>query len=371
MRFVAPLLALTAACDSPAPITGKDAPSDDVFDRPAMLGHLATNLLVPMQHDVAVKTAALATALGAHCDALDLDVTASPVAARAAFADAIDAWQSADALVFGPAAMDGNVLRDRIYSWPLLAPCNVDKDTAASSFAIADKPINQRSLTAIEYLLYPPSTASLCPIEPANWPQLDKPRARCRHALAIAQDVAQNAAALETAWQAYATELPAMGHAGVNLVSDAMFYSDTMVKDMKLGEAAGIVVNACGTAGEICEREVELRFSDRGTFALRRNLATLRAAFTGTTTSADGPSFDDFLRAVDQGAMADRMVAHIDATIAKLAALPDSYLGALTTKYAEVAATHAALREFTTELKSQFSAVLVLEIPDDVATDND
>ena len=45
--------------------------------------------------------------------------------------------------------------------------------------------------------------------------------------------------------------------------------------------------------------------------------------------------------------------------------------GVAKSDYAKVVATHAAVRDFTNDLKSQFLTVLALEIPDDAATDND
>jgi hypothetical protein len=140
---------------------------------------------------------------------------------------------------------------------------------------------------------------------------------------------------------------------------------------MKLAEAAGIAVNACGTVDAPCEREVELRYADRATQAIRTNLTALRQAFTGTTPAADGPGFDDFLGALGHSDVATRMVDKLDAAIAAANALPDSFLAALAGDYPQVVATHRAINRFTDDLKSQFLTLLALEIPDDVATDND
>ena len=56
---------------------------------------------------------------------------------------------------------------------------------------------------------------------------------------------------------------------------------------------------------------------------------------------------------------------------AKANALPDSFLGALANNYAAVTDTHVAVKTFTNDLKRQFLTVLALDIPDDVASDND
>ena len=353
-----------------------DAPPDG-FDRAGMLAHLAEHVLLPIQATFATRASALPAAISARCDALDAGQPAATLdAARTAAAAAIDAWERAEALQIGPAAMDHAKLRGEIYAWPLLSPCELDRDVASrwanpASYDVGVKLINARSLTAVEYLLYPTTAADL-------------PRARCRLALAIAIDVAAKGELLHAAWRAdggnYLGELANAGTSassipsaqeGVNRISDGMFYVDEIVKDMKLAEAAGIAVNSCQTVQTPCVREVELRYSDRATFALRTNLASLREAFTGTTPSKDGPGFDDFVIALGQPELAARMTANLDTAIAATAALPDSFLSALDTDYAKVVATHAAVRAFTDDLKSQFLTVLDLEIPNDVAADND
>ena len=368
-----------------------DAPPDG-FDRAGMLAHLAEHVLLPIQATFATRASALPAAISAHCDALDAGQPAATLdAARTAAAAAIDAWERAEALQIGPAAMDHAKLRGEIYAWPLLSPCELDRDVASrwanpASYDVGVKLINARSLTAVEYLLYPTTAAHSCVSAPTGWDALgaDLPRARCRLALAIALDVAAKGELLHAAWRAdggnYLGELANAGTSassipsaqeGVNRISDGMFYVDEIVKDMKLAEAAGIAVNSCQTVQTPCVREVELRYSDRATFALRTNLASLREAYTGTTPSRDGPGFDDFVIALGQPELAARMTANLDTAIAATAALPDSFLSALDTDYAKVVATHAAVRAFTDDLKSQFLTVLDLEIPNDVAADND
>jgi uncharacterized protein len=376
-----------AACGG-GPDPSADAP-DDGFDRTALLDHLGHRVLLPIQSEFAVKATALPAAIGAYCTALDAG-PASPDGARAAWRDAMDIWERADALLVGPAEMDHSTLRDRIYAWPLVSTCGIDRDTASrfadpASYDITTKLANVRSLASIEFLLHTTGTAHTCATPPPGFDALgaDLPRARCRLAEALAVDVAAQAQALELGWKAdggdFAGELARAGQGGsiasaqeaLNLVSDSLFYVDRMVKDMKLAEAAGIAINACGTVGTPCLREVEHPNADRATFAIRANLRALREAFTGTTATAEGPGFDDFLRAIGHPEVGDRMVASIDAAIAAADALPDSFLAALATDYAKVVAVHTAAKAFTDDLKSQFLTLLGLEIPDDVATDND
>jgi hypothetical protein len=366
---------------------------DTTFDRNALLANLADHVLLPIQADVDATAALLPAAIATYCDALDGGTVGTTLeTARATWADAVDAWERADTVRIGPAAMNNGALRDRIYAWPSLAPCDIDRDVvthwnAPGSYDLSTKLGRQRSLTAIEFLLYPPNSDHNCAVEPTGWTALapDLARARCRLAHTLAVDVAAAAAELHTAWRPdggnYAGQLARAGtsdsslpsaHDAVNLVTDSFFYIDRIVKDMKLGEAAGIVIgNACGTLNEPCIREVELRYADRATFAIRVNLATVREAMTGTTSTTDGPGFDDFLDAIGHPELGASMLVDLDTAVAKAAALPDSFLGALSTSYTAVVDTHAATKQFTNDLKSQFLTVLALDIPDDVASDND
>jgi predicted lipoprotein len=392
---------LAAGCGGGGP-PSPDGPADS-FDRPAMLAHLGQRVLLPIQEAFATRAAALAPAVGAYCDALDAGTPGTTLeTARAAFRDAVDAWQAADALLIGPATLDMNTLRSRIYAWPLLSTCGLDRDTVAvwtnpGGYDVSTRLPNVRSLTSIEYLLHTTATAHTCPTEPAGWGALgaDLPRARCWLAHRLAADASAQGAALRDAWRPeggdFAGALARAGqsgspfssaHAAVNEISDALFYVDVMVKDMKLGEATGLAANVCGTVEAPCLREVELGLSDRAAFAIRANLAALRQVFTGTAPAGDGPGFDDFLRALGQGELADRMTAELDDAIAKAAAMPDGFAAALMTDrdgdadvdiadYPEIVAVHAAVKRFTADLKSQFLTVLALEIPDDVAADTD
>lgn len=389
-RLICVISCAAAACGGNTPPS--DAPIDDGFDRSALLAHLSRDVLLPMQTAFAQRAAELPGAIAAYCDALDAGAPGTTLDdARAAFGTTIDAWELADAILVGPAAMSSNQLRGFIYGWPNSSPCEVDKDVASrwadpASYDVSKELVGSRSLTAIELLLYPTSDAHSCINPPPGWDALgaDLPRARCRLAQAIAVDVAAQATALETAWRAegggYVEQLATAGtsgstlpsaHGALNQVSDAMFYVDRMVKDMKLAESAGIAMNSCDAVQTPCLREVELRYSDRSTFAIRANLDALRRVFTGDVAGTPGLGFDDFLITVGHPDLATRMTMELDAAIAAAAALPESFVSALDTRYADVAATHQAVKVFCDDLKSQFLTVLSLEIPDDVAADND
>lgn len=384
MRLV-PIVSLAAslaACSGEGgdPATDAAPPS---FDRRELVRHVAADLLAPTYAGFAVEATALTTATTAYCSALGSgDGAAERTAARAAWATAIDTWEILDALQLGPVVQDDGRLRSRVYAWPLLAPCTLDQDVLVrhntpASYDVTTRLDNARSLAAVEYLLFYDSTVSSCAIAPTGWDALgaELPRARCELAALIAADVASHGDQLATAWSTsggdYVATLATLGEReAVNMVSDGLFYVDRLVKDMKLGEAAGIVMNTCGTIEEPCLREAEHRFADRGTPAIRANLRALRDVFTGDH-GGGGLGFDDYLIAVGAADVATRMTTNLDAAVAGADALPEAYLGALTTERARVVAVHAATKLVTDDMKSQFLTVLGLDIPADVAGDND
>lgn len=383
-------LSTVAACGDPGPAPPPDAPLG--FDRRALLAHVADHFLIPTYDRFVADTAALTTAIEAHCTALagGGDTAASLAGARVAWTSAIDTWELAEGILVGPAARIDNTLRNRIYAWPFVAPCTIDQDTVVrwttpASYDVTTRFDNARSLAAIEYLLYNTAETSACALPPNGWEALgaDRPKARCALAASIAGDVAAQARALADAWAPsggdYRTQLVQAGTSAssiesereaVNMVSDALFYVDRMVWDMKVREPAGIKPNACGAIETACLREVELRYANHGTAAIRANLQALRTGFTGTGT-VDGPGFDDYMIAVGAEAVATRLTAEIDAAIAAAAALPDDYIAALSENRTEVVALSEALHTIIIDFKTQFLTVLGLDIPAEIAGDND
>src|SRR5688572_28678071 len=97
------MLLVVIACNGNGSMPPADATPDE-FDRAALLDHLATKVLLPLQATVATKAAALPGALDAYCDALDSGTPGTTLdAARLAWADTMDAWQRAEAALIGPA----------------------------------------------------------------------------------------------------------------------------------------------------------------------------------------------------------------------------------------------------------------------------
>lgn len=370
--------------------TGPDARTIE-FDRSAMLENIGEKIVLATYRDFDTEADQLVIAVDAYCQALgtggELDEL---VAVQSQWRTTMVAWQIAESMLFGPAAMDSQALRDRIYSWPVTSGCAVDQDVVLNrddaNYDISSRVTNRRGLDALEYVLLAPTLDTVCPPQtaPEGWdalPDGDRLVARCEFARVAAGDLAAQAQLAVDAWDPaagnYLAELTGAGQSGssfdsaqdaVNVVSDAMFYVDSHVKDMKLGEPAGIVINRCSSVQTPCLEELESLYASHSAQNIVANLEGLQMLYTG---GGDGLGFEDFLRAAGARDLADSMRDDIAAAVTAARAIPIPMSDALSTDYDKVTAAHAAVRKVTDNLKSQFLTVLGLEIPDDAAADND
>jgi predicted lipoprotein len=387
------LLAAVGCGGGGGPPSQPDATPID-FDRQAMLRHLGEHVVIPTLTAFAARADELVTAVDAQCAALGTGGEASAqAAAQGAWRAAMLVWQEAELMQFGPAmAADPH---DYIYSWPTTSSCAVDQDvmlrwTDPAAYDIGTRLTNRRGLPALEYVLFSTSLAVTCAPQaaPAGWSELsdaDKQAARCGFARAAAGDLASKAHALLDAWLPtggnYLDTLAHAGdggspyasaHAAINEVSNAMFYLDTDVKDMKVAEPAGITINACGATGQVCLAELESPWAPHSKENVIANLRGLRMLFTGEgPDQVAGPAFDDFLVAVGASDLAASMTVAIDSAIAKVEAIPGTLGEAVVNDPAAVLAAHMAIKAVNDAMKTQFLTVLALELPADLGDDTD
>ncbi|HRE88068.1 MAG TPA: imelysin family protein [Myxococcota bacterium] len=363
--------------------------------RRAVLASTVSNVIVPTYERFAEKAAALETALVAHAEAeATSDDAADTTAARTAWAEAILAWQEAELFILGPAAAmaqaGGAGLRDKIYSWPITNPCRVDQETVRGAWADASTlgavAANVRGLAAVEWLLHAPAT-NACPPQAAintdgTWNALSAEelrRKRADHAKALAGRLKLDANALRDAWQPssgnFAKELAEAGltptyrsaQEGLNTVSDAMFYLDKEVKDMKL--AIPLALRDC--AETVCPDKTENPTSRRSKEHLIANTRAFLHVFHGGPDATTGTGFDDLLVAVGANSLADTIVTRVNEAIAALEAIEGPLEEAVVSDKAKVQAAYDKLRTVTDLLKTELLSVLDLELPERAEGDND
>lgn len=332
-------------------------------------------------------------------DAAAADAKNDPAAqekARAAWAKAIDVWQQAEVFQFGPAGLSstpgGEGLRDQIYSWPLVSRCLVEQTIVSKAYEGADfgatALVNMRGLAAAEYLLFYTGTDNACsPATNINatgqWAALGPSELAARkasYASAVASAVAERSRELVKAWSpegggfkaqlmnagsdgsVYATD-----QAALNAISDAMFYVESTVKDLKLARPLGI--SNCEDV--TCPDALESRFAGRSKAHIRNNLLGFRMLMVGCA-DGQGVGFDDLLASVGAGALGETMAADLEGAIAAVDAIKaDNLAQALAEDITSVQNLHAAVKKVTDALKTDFVSVLDLELPKTVEGDND
>ena len=384
------LAAFKLACvDAP----GKDeAVTEEVR---AMLADVHPAVVAPALDRVASAVTTLAEATQAWDAAVQADPSDTAARARAqeAWRGAMQAWQEAELLQIGPAApsltaIGGADLRDRIYAWPTVNRCRVDQETLAGGWAdpgYADASlVNVLGLAALEVTLFSPDATNACPGQvemnvSGAWDALGEEgvtRARAAHARALAHVLAQDVTALLDAWSPsagdFASSLAYAGddgspypraQDGVNAVFDALFYIETVVKDRKLGFVLG---NGECTASSCAEQSESLLAGGSQAWIVA-NLAGFRALYTGGV----GTGMDDLLRARGEAALADEVIAALDAADAAAAAIALPLHEAVDADRAGVETLHARVDTLGELLRADVAAVLALEVPQEAAGDND
>ena len=370
-----------------------DNGTNDWTPRTRLLNSLQSNVYEPtfatfLTSSIGLRDAAIAwesNATDAHLDTL-----------RTAWNAAMNDWQKAELMQVGPSGAaerrtGGMDYRDRIYSYPVTNSCRVDQELVRGAFndsGWADgAQFNVRGLDAIEYLIFGMGTENSCPVvsginRNGEWAALQSTpdefqSRRSTYVRILTESLVGDAEALTAAWD---NSEGAFGHAFVNSsapftaekdvldqVFAGLFYTDKFIKDLKLGKPAGITDDC---TNETCPDSVESKWSASSKSNLIANLEGLKMLFLGGDDEA-AYGFDDLLR--EQGAtdLSDRLSDNINAAIEALARIDVSVEAQLVNNAEIVRAAHAAVRDITDDLKTQFVTVLNLSVPQEGAGDND
>ena len=397
---------LVSACgESTKSSSGPDfdstpAPTPETnFNQQALLENITDNVITPVFEEFSTVAAAQIPALTSYCqmeaDAAAGNATSEHVAtardaAKSAWRTAMDVWQQAEVMKVGPLAENDGLLRDKIYSWPVVNSCSVDFEVVnykvgvvnGQPYNIANRTPSRRGLAAIEYLLFNEQLDHSCTTstQPENWNnQTDEYRkvARCEFAVEAAHDINNSAQELITAWSGsngFANTLKAAGSNGnqfsteleaINRISDGMFYIDTFTKDAKLATPLGLLANSCGS--QACPEDVESHYSNNAMTNIENNLLAFQRLLTGDV----GVGFLHYLIDVGDQDTADSMSGDIQLAIDGVQNYQHTLAETLVNNEAQVTQTHAEVKAVTDKLKIDFITSLSLELPATSAGDND
>ncbi|HEY0710277.1 MAG TPA: imelysin family protein [Polyangia bacterium] len=384
------------AVDPTADAAGGDADApggEPAFSRAALLRAFGTNALTAAQ-DFLPLVAELVRTTAAHDAAPDV---ATRDAAREAFRAAFDVWQISELMQFGPAAPKGGRpggadFRDQIYLYPLVNRCAVEEEIVAAGWkspTFASSLANRRGFFALEYLLFFEGADTACGafspiVATGSWAALPAPERETRkraYAAAVARDLQTRAQGLVDAWapskgnflETFATAGPgnrlfAAPQAALNAVSDAIFYFEREMKDSKVGRPLGLRDCMAPT----CPEQIESPFAARSKASFRANLVGFRRLMEGGGSGYAGLGFDDLLVSVGAAPLAATLRELTIGTEAALAAIEEpDFVQALAQDPASLRALYDAIKALTDLLKTQFTTVLNLELPQGLEGDND
>jgi len=318
-------------------------------------------------------------------------------AARESWKKSIDAWQRAELFGFGPTALPtfpgGKDLRDPIYAWPLVNRCLIEQQLFDKTYErpeLATALVNTRGLAAAEYLLFYEGTDNACqPTATLNsgggWAALGADeigKRKVAYARAIAADTLTRSHDLVAAWDPargnFIATLASSGPGQVfvsqqmafNSVSNAFFYVDDFVKNMKVGKPSGFNVGSC--AAPPCLADVESPWAHRSKEHLKNNLIGFERLLRGCAADGSGLGWDDLLTAVGDAPLAKKLVDALAVSRGLLDALKQpTFEDDLAKAPAGVKALYDSLRVIVVLLKTEFISVLDLELPKRVEGDND
>ncbi len=385
----------TTTTPVPVPTTTGTVPPDPDTGVPFTKAGLLTAIAdCAVEHfaDVEAKVRALRDA--AHTFETDrTDAKAS--AAKTAWLDAMASFEEAEVFRFGPGGNPplpgAKSFRDSLYAWPHQNRCKVDEQIVAKTYAapnFATTLVTGRGLAALEYLIFYGGNDNGCSSLSAlnsqgTWAAvspLELSIRKAAYAAVASDDALATATSLSNAWLKTAgnfhAQLATAGAGSVvyatqqdafNSINDGLFYVEIEVKDLKVGRPAGIF--ECENA--TCPDAVESPYARASTAHIHNNLVGFRKMLQGCGKDYGGLGFDDWLRDVGAGDLADRMLSATVASQSAIDALNPPLEQALVTDIAKVQSLHATLRGITDPLKTEFVTVLNLELPKTAEGDND
>jgi predicted lipoprotein len=361
------------------------------FDKGALAQNLGEQI-----YQTYVSFAAAADALAAATQSYAASLSSSDRdAVRQAWRDAMLIWQRAEVMQVGPAGAMGKIgagedRRDQIYSFPMVNPCRVDQELVegqyADSEAFAVEQVNVRGLDALEYLLFHEGAGNDCQPQVninanGTWNAIlgELEQRRADYSVTVAALVSLEAKALRDRWTAtngdFVSELTTPSDTYptdqdvLNAIGVAMHYLDTETKDLKLAVPSGLT----DCVENVCPTKLEHRFAGFSKQAVIANLEGFRTLFLGgPPEKAVALGFDDLLIAIGQSAVAEEMAEAIQSALNAAATIDEDTLGqALASDPDSVRDLHAAVKQITDVLKSDFITMLDFEPPNAAAGDND
>lgn len=329
------------------------------FDRREMLSDYATNIIVPAYTSLQAAVNTLKTSAEAFADAPDNDKLQ---AARLAWTNAYESWQSANAFNFGPAGEQGTRkgLIEEIGTFPA-AETKIETAIAANDHSLNNFDRDARGFLALEYLLFGKnkSTSELIA-------EFQTSTSRQAHLQAIANHLKNRVDEVVNGWSTYQSIF--VGNNGTDAGSSTSALYNEFVrsfesaKNFKVGLPAGKRPGQTKSEPQL----VEAFYSGLSLTMLKAHLQSIEAIYNGRGKgSSTGVGFKNYLESVEGGR---ELVSLTEAQWQKvkdaLNAVPTDqpFSVLVANNHPTVDALHTELQKHTRFFKSDMSSLLGIAI---------
>ena len=377
-------------------------PSGTVSEH-SVLTSLVDNIVIPNYKAVADQAAEFADPSGSlalYCDALGAsDEAAKLLAAQDAWKSLMQTVQKTELHIVGPAAKNAKSLRNRVHFYTedeRVSTCGTDtavvKAHSEPDFDVAVTAGNQRSLSAIEYLLFDSTLDHTCAAGVSTvdgWNDLadsERKLQRCALTELLAQDVSVNATQVHTDWATYRSGYLDASEIGTNfeLMTDGLFYFEKFAKSAKLTTPLGLDP-LCQT--QTCAESIESPFSETSLHNIKVNAEQLLAMFDGglddladQNSSGWSATFKGLITAVVDKADAMLLAAPNDSIkqqVMEITSADDAstcsnaYANPDSNAEPQACTLGGLIKRVTDDLKVDFVAYVGVSVPDGVQGDTD
>jgi hypothetical protein len=267
----------------------------------SVLTAIVDGIVIPNYKDLAEKTASFSATDGSiavYCAALGTsDESVKLDEAQESWKSVMHAVQKTEMHIFGPAALNNLSLRNRVHFYlekdrqlQTVSTCATDvavvNANTETDFQVAGTSANQRSMSALEYLLFNDDLEHTCAANVStvsSWNALsdaDRKVQRCALSELIATDVATNAEQIHVDWTASRDEFLNPDEVGTRfeLMTDGLFYFEKYSKSAKINGPIGID-DLCPDDQLTCSEFVESPYSETSLDNIKTNAEQMLAIF--------------------------------------------------------------------------------------------
>ena len=376
----------------------------------SVLTAVVDGIVIPNYKNLADKAATFAGVGGSiagYCSSLGTsDESVKLDAAQEEWKSVMQVVQKTEMHTFGPAALNNLSLRNRVHFYlekdrqlQTVSTCATDvavvNANSVADFEVAGSSANQRSMSALEYLLFNDNLDHTCAANVSavsSWNTLSEAERkvqRCALSELIVDDVATNAEQIHADWTASRDEFLNPDEVGTRfeLMTDGLFYFEKHSKSAKLNGPIGID-DLCPDDQLTCPEFVESPYSETSLDNIKINAEQMLAIFDrGLDNLANETAPDDWsakfkgliVDVIDEitAMQADESISSLKGQVAGLASVNDqsacqSAFGSPETASAfPICNLGGLVKRVTDDLKIEFITYVGVDLPEGSGGDTD